>query len=85
MAEWGSVPIDYSIINMDAPWGLFSSIMIGIMGTLIFFHGKKELNFRCLLAGLGLCIFPYFVTSVALMWSITGATMLGLYVTRTDS
>lgn len=65
------------------PWGLYSSILIGLIGGIIFMHGKRHVNLRCLAAGLGLCVFPYFVTSLAIMWGITGATVAGLYLTRT--
>ncbi len=69
-------------MDFDHPWALFSSIFIGIIGTVIFMYGKRQSSFRCLAAGAGLCIFPYFVTSVVLMWAITGAALGGLFVTR---
>ena len=37
------------------------------------------LNLKCLVTGVVLCVFPYFVTSVILMWVITAACVGGLY------
>ena len=71
-------------MDFDNPWTLFSSIIIGLIGTGIFLYGKKQVSVRCLLVGAGLCIFPYFVTSVAVMWLITSASLAGLYFTRSQ-
>jgi len=69
-------------MDLDHPGTLYSSIIIGVIGTCIFIYGKKQANFRCLLAGVGLCVFPYFVPSALLMWGITTATLAGLFFTR---
>lgn len=41
-------------------WGLlFSSI-----GTGYFIYGKKQQKSVVLIAGIGLCVFPYFITAI---------------------
>jgi hypothetical protein len=69
-------------MDFDHPGALYSSILIGLLGTGLFLYGKKQASIRCLLAGVGLCVFPYFVTSVLLMWGITTATLAALFFTR---
>jgi hypothetical protein len=64
------------------PWLLFSGVLIGLIGTGIFIHGKKEANLKCLGAGVALCVFPYFVHSIILMWVITAGCLGGLYALR---
>ncbi len=42
-------------------------------------YGKKAQRLPHALTGLALCVFPYFVTSVALSWLITAVCLGGLY------
>jgi len=67
---------------MDLPdFGfLFSSLLIGAIGAGIFIYGKKSENPKCLGMGVVLCVFPYFVHSLLLMWGIAAACMAALYL-----
>jgi len=66
-------------MNFGNPWSLVSGLFIGLLGMALFIYGKKQADMKCLLTGGVLCVFPYFVTSVVLMWVITGACVGGLY------
>lgn len=66
-------------MDLNHPGVLFSGLFIGLLGMVIFMHGKRESKPSCLLAGAALCIFPYFVSSLLLMWAITGGTLTGLW------
>jgi hypothetical protein len=76
------VIVTWSMLNsMDLgnPAALISSIIIGLIGTALLIYGKKNQSLFPALSGLFLCVFPYFVASVALMWLITGGTLGGLW------
>jgi len=65
-------------LNMDIgnPWTLISGLVIGLVGMVLFMYGKREQNLRALGAGVVLCVYPYFVASVVLMW-VVFALVLG--------
>ncbi|MCC6678424.1 MAG: hypothetical protein IT436_14910 [Phycisphaerales bacterium] len=67
-------------MDISNPWALFSGVVIGLIGMVLFMHGRKQASPRCLLTGGVLCLFPYFVSSLILMWLITGACLGGLYL-----
>ncbi len=67
-------------MDFGNPWALVSGLFIGLLGMALFIYGKKQADLKCLLTGGVLCIFPYFVTSVILMWLITGACVGGLFL-----
>ena len=54
-------------------WGL----LFGSIGTGYFIYGKKQQKSVVLMTGIGLCIFPYFVTSMWLMIFI-GVALIAL-------
>lgn len=66
-------------MDLSNPWTLFSGLIIGCLGMVLFIYGKKQTNMKCLVTGGVLCVFPYFVTSLVVMWLITGACLGGLY------
>ena len=39
---------------------LFIAILAGAVGTAYFVYGKKQSKLSAMLAGAGLCIYPYF-------------------------
>lgn len=65
--------------DLGSPLALISSLVIGLIGFAVFMYGKKEVSLRCIGAGVTLCVFPYFVHSILLMWTITAACLGGLY------
>lgn len=66
-------------MDLSNPAALFSGLVIGVIGMGLFVYGKKQTNLKCLLTGGALCVFPYFVSSVLLLWLITAACLGGLY------
>lgn len=67
-------------MDFGDPWVLISGFLIGGIGFVILMYGKKEWNLKCITAGLVLCAFPYFVTSLILMWLIAAGCVGGLYL-----
>ena len=67
--------------NAFARFTLFGSIfLIGGIGMVLLAYGKKQVSPRCLLTGGVLCVFPYFVSSLLIMWLVAGACLGGLYL-----
>jgi hypothetical protein len=61
---------------------LFAGMMVSAIGTGIFIYGKKAAKFMPLVAGGAMCIYPLFIYSSIVLWSITSALCLLLYLTR---
>jgi hypothetical protein len=43
----------------------FVSILFGLIGTVYFFYGKKQQKFVPMFVGIGLGVYPYFITNLA--------------------
>jgi hypothetical protein len=69
-------------MNFGSTSSLFSSLLISCVGMGFFLYGKKAARFWPLLAGIALSIYPFFVTSVLLMWLIAAAIIVGVYIMR---
>ncbi len=67
-------------MDMFSPGLLISGLIIGTIGFAVFLYGKKTENFKCLGVGLVLCVYPYFVSSVLMLWLIAALCLAGLYV-----
>lgn len=67
-------------MDLGNPWALFSGLMISLVGMALFMFGRKQSNFKAIGAGVVLCVYPYFVASVLLLWLIFAACMAGLYL-----
>lgn len=67
-------------MDLDHPAVLFSGLFIGMLGMAMFIYGKKQQNIRLLAGGLAMCIFPYFVTSLALTWILAALCVGGVIV-----
>ena len=55
---------------MDTATLLFSSTLFGSIGVGYFIYGKKQQQFVPTLTGLLLCVYPYFVSNIYLMFTI---------------
>lgn len=66
-------------MDLGNPWMLVSGLLIGAVGFMLFNYGRKEPDLRALGAGLTLCIYPYFIGSVLLLWLVFAAVIGGLY------
>ena len=56
---------------------LFWGMAFGSVGVGYFVYGKKQQRFVPLACGIGLMVFPYFVSSTAVML-VVGAVLLAL-------
>ncbi|MDB6076179.1 MAG: hypothetical protein JWO89_3819 [Verrucomicrobiaceae bacterium] len=64
---------------------LFLSIVFGAIGMGYFVYGKKNARLIPLLAGMGLCGFPYFISSGLAMILVGGGLTLAPWFLRQDS
>ena len=55
---------------MDMGTLLLSSTIFGSVGVGYFIYGKKQAQFVPLLSGIGLCVYPYFVSNIYLNFSL---------------
>ena len=67
-------------IAMDSSAGLFISLIFGAIGMGYMAYAKSQRSGRALIAGLGLCIFPYFITNVWLMILVGAALAAAPFV-----
>jgi hypothetical protein len=58
---------------------LFSGLLIGTVGLGLFIYGRKRPDTKCLLIGVAMCVYPYFVSSVALLWLIAALCLIAVY------
>jgi hypothetical protein len=61
---------------------LLSGLFVSSLGAGIFLYGKSTAKFIPLIAGILMCIYPFFISSVPLLWLVTIALCVLLYVTR---
>jgi hypothetical protein len=59
---------------------LLASILVGSVGLGFFMYGKKQRRTPHLAAGVLLMVYPYFVSSVAVMLVIAAALVALLYL-----
>ena len=59
---------------MPDPATLFVIIVCSATGLAAFRHGKRESNMVCLLLGIALMVYPYFVEGLALT-ALVGAAL----------
>lgn len=57
------------------PTSLMIGILTGAVGVAYFIYGKRQTKFAPLLAGMMLCVYPYFVDSVLLL-VVIGAVLM---------
>jgi hypothetical protein len=65
---------------MTLLWGL----LFGSIGVGFFMYGKKQRATVPLVCGIGLMVFPYFVSNVFLLVALGVALMLAPYFARGD-
>lgn len=70
-------------IGMDfSASALLAGLFVSALGAGIFIYGKKTAKFMPLAAGGAMCIYPLFIYSALMLWSITGVLCVLLYLTR---
>ena len=63
-------------------WNIIGGIIFGIIGWYAFIHGKKEKNWRPMVIGIALMVYPYFVTNTILAFAVGIALTAALYFWR---
>lgn len=66
-------------MDLGSPWAFFSGVIIGLVGMGFFQYGRKSPDLRCLGAGIAMCVYPIFITSVLAMWLIFAAIVGAMY------
>ena len=66
-------------MDFSNPWTLLSGALISLVGMAMFIYGRKSEEPKCLGAGVAMCVFPVFVSSLLVMWLLAGLCMLGAY------
>jgi len=61
---------------------LFIGLIFGSIGLGYLVYGRKQANMMALLAGVGLCAFPYFVSSILMSIAIGVGLVLLPFVIR---
>ena len=64
-------------MDLGDPQMILSALVIGMIGFMLFNFGRKEANFKLLATGATLCVYPYFIGSLLLLW-LTFAGIIGL-------
>lgn len=54
--------------------GLLVGFIAGVFGMAYFVYGKKQMKLSAMLAGVALCIYPYFIESV--LWQVLVGVVL---------
>ena len=67
---------------MDSTASIMWALLIGSVGMAYVVYGRKQRRGIALLSGIGLCVFPYFVSNVILMLLIAVVLMALPYFIR---
>jgi drug/metabolite transporter (DMT)-like permease len=66
----------------SSPAALFSSLFFGAIGLGAFVYGRKMAQYKPMVIGVLMMVFPYFVPQTWLIYAIGCALCLGLYFSR---
>ncbi|VAW11630.1 hypothetical protein MNBD_BACTEROID05-981 [hydrothermal vent metagenome] len=62
--------------------GLVAGLLFGSIGFIAFFYGKKRSEFRPLLIGIALMVYPYFLRQTIVLWIVGAGLTVALYFFR---
>ncbi|MES2935037.1 MAG: hypothetical protein V4805_16285 [Pseudomonadota bacterium] len=68
--------------TLPSPAAIFALILFGTIGLAAFVYGKKTAQFKTIFIGIGLMVYPYFVSQAWLLYGIGVALCVGLYFFR---
>ncbi len=69
-------------MDLSSPWSIFAGLVLGLIGMGLLMYGKKQASPRAIVAGLALCVLPYFVASVVVLGLCGAGVLGGLYLLR---
>lgn len=61
---------------------LLAGLLVSTLGGGIFLYGKNTQRFMPLAVGGAMCLYPFFIYTAWLLWTITGALCVLLYFSR---
>jgi hypothetical protein len=64
---------------------LLTGLLISSLGAGIFLYGKANAKFLPMIAGGAMCLYPFFISSPWLLWTITAGLCALLYIARERS
>jgi hypothetical protein len=67
---------------MPTPEAFFAIIVFSIIGLAAFRAGKREGAWKTMLIGVGLMVYPYFVSDAWWLWGIGVALTVGWFMVR---
>ena len=70
-------------IDFSAGW-MLASLLVSTVGFGLFLYGKKQQKLVPLIAGIGLCVFPYFMANPYAMM-IVGAILTAAPLSRLNA
>ena len=65
-------------MTLDPTW-LFLSMIPGGIGFVLFVYGKKQQRWPHIIAGILLCVYPYFTSTIAMMLGVGAAICAALW------
>ncbi|MBI3527045.1 MAG: hypothetical protein HY067_03680 [Betaproteobacteria bacterium] len=60
---------------------LFAGLIAGVFGMAYFVYGKRQAKFAPMICGVLLCLYPYFIDSLAWLCVIGAALLVVPFVT----
>ena len=69
-------------MQLPSPAALFAMLLFGLIGLAAFRYGRKNGSLNPMLLGVGLIVYPYFVSSTWWLYAIGGGLCAGLYFLR---
>ena len=66
-------------MDFSNPAALVSGALISLIGMAMFIYGRKSEEPKCLGAGVAMCVFPIFISSLLVMWLLAALCMVGAY------
>ncbi len=55
-------------MDLGNPWLLMSGVVISGVGLVMFNYGRKEADLKSIGVGIAMCVFPYFATTMLVLW-----------------
>jgi len=71
-----------NLVGSMSAWNLIGNIIFSGVGFVAFMYGKKQGRFQPMVIGGVLMVYPYFVSSTALMYVIGAALTVALFYLR---
>jgi len=59
---------------------ILASVIFGSIGLAAFIYGKKQLNFKAMVIGIVLMVYPYFVQNPIALFALGGVLTLLLFI-----